>query len=95
MANHLPKCMGQYDFAAVAEFARQRFIEGVDTISLLSKARSEREKEEIILVSLLDIDDDIVKNIQLRCRYADQCDIEDCRKRMRCRLEQNFRRSDS
>ncbi len=95
MTNHIPKCMGQYDFAEVAKFARKRFNEGIDTVSLLAQASSDREKEEIILVSLLDIDDDRVTDIQLSCRYADQCDIADCRKRLRCKLEHELRNSGS
>lgn len=85
--------MGQYDFKEVAAFARKRFVEGIDTISLLMQARSEREKEQIILVSLLDVDGDEVTNLQLSCRYADQCDIKDCRRQLRCKLESDLRRS--
>lgn len=92
MANHKPKCMGQYDFAEVVRFARKRHIEGVGTIALLNQAKTDLEKEEIILVSLLDVDDDKVSHLELNCRYADQCDVQDCRKRLRCKLEQNFRR---
>lgn len=93
MNSHLPKCMGQYNFKEVAAFARKRFIEGIDTISLLMQAQSEREKEQIILVSLLDVDADEVEDLQLSCRYADQCDIKACRKRLRGQLESDLKRS--
>lgn len=84
--------MGLYNFQEVAAFARKRFVEGIDTISLLMQARSEREKEQIILVSLLDVDGDEVADLQLSCRYADQCDVKDCRKQLRWKLERDLKR---
>ncbi|NIP73951.1 MAG: hypothetical protein GWO16_13460 [Gammaproteobacteria bacterium] len=77
------ECLGHYDFDHIAAFAQKRFVEGYDTIALLQQARSEREREEIALVCMLDIEDDVVKDIQLRCRYADECKITDCRERLR------------
>ncbi|HJN53151.1 MAG: hypothetical protein QGI68_00590 [Pseudomonadales bacterium] len=91
MSNQLHKCMGQYDFKEVAAVARKRFVEGKDTISLLMQAKSEREKEQIMLVSLLDVDVDEVTDVQLSCRYADECDIKACRKRLRTKLESDLR----
>jgi hypothetical protein len=79
MASHNPDCLGHYDFERICLFARKRFIEGCNTIDLLQQAATDREKEEIALVSMLDIDDDVIKNLRLSCRYAVQCKVTDCR----------------
>ncbi len=76
-------CRGQYDFEHIVEFARKRFIEGQDTVSLLKGARTEREKEEIILIALLDVEDSQVRDLTLNCRYANECAVCDCRQRLK------------
>ena len=48
MACYNPGCMGNYDFDHIALFARKRFVEGYDTVTLLQQAESQCEKEEII-----------------------------------------------
>jgi len=78
-----PRCLGNYDFEHIAHYARKRFVEGLDTVALLQQARSQREKEEIALVCLLDVEEGIIKDLQLSCRHADACEVTDCRDRLR------------
>ena len=87
MACSTPGCLGNYDFDNIAFYARKRFIEGYDTITLLKQATSEREKEEIALVAMLDIEDDIVKDIGLCCRYAKECEVTICREKLKKMIE--------
>lgn len=75
--------MGKYDFDKIAFFAKKRFVEGCNTIELLEAAESEREKEEIALVSLLDIEDDEIQDLQLSCKHAGQCKVIDCRDKLK------------
>jgi hypothetical protein len=85
MKCHDSECMGNYDFDHIAYYAKKRFIDGDDTIALLAEllatAKTEREKEEIALVSSLELEDDKIKALQVRCRYAGQCktDLGQCR----------------
>ena len=58
MVCRVPGCLGDYDFDEIVGFARKRFLEGCDTVSLLQQAETQCEKEEIALVSLLSVDDD-------------------------------------
>ena len=90
MSYRNPDCMGDYDFESIVRFARKRFIDGCDTVSLLEQAGSEREKEEIVLVSLLDIEDDEIRNLELSCRYARQCSVLDCRERLKKMIQKDF-----
>lgn len=90
MAYHNRGCLGSYDFDHIVEYARKRFIDGIDTVSLMNQARSETEKEEIALVCLLSVDDDIVKEIQLHCRHADSCTLTNCRGLLREMIEKEL-----
>ncbi len=83
MTNHRIGCFGHYDFSHIAHFAKKRFIDGESTIQLLQQARSDTEREEIALVCMLDIADDLVLDVQLECRYADDCQQTNCREKLR------------
>jgi len=91
----IPGCMGEYDFDHIAEYARKRFIEGYDTVTLMQQASSQLEKEEIALVCLLDVEDDMIKGIKLDCRYDGQCPITNCRNRLRKMIEVELERGRS
>lgn len=84
---HIPGCLGDYDFEHIALFAKRRFVDGCNTVALLQQARSEREREEIALVSLLDVDNEAVRELHLSCKYNGQCRIMDCRERLRAMIE--------
>lgn len=83
MHSHNSECMGNYNFDHIAYFTKRRFIDGRDTIALLAEllaaAKTEREKEEIALVCTLDLEDDKISELQVRCRYAGQCKTNDGR----------------
>ncbi|MGB5605675.1 MAG: hypothetical protein WBN51_04095 [Gammaproteobacteria bacterium] len=83
MACHNPGCLGEYDFDQIAFFARKRFIEGCQTVTLLEQARSQREKEEIALVCMLDIADDQVRDLQLSCQHSEHCKVTTCRSQLK------------
>jgi len=85
-----PRCMGNYDFEHIAHFARKRFVEGFDTVSLLQQASSQREKEEIALVCMLDVEEDVIRDLKLSCRHAGDCDVTDCRDRLRDLIERDL-----
>ena len=82
--------MGHYDFEHIAHYARKRFVEGCDTVALLQQARSQREKEEIALVCMLDVDENVIRDLKLSCRHADACEVTDCRDRLRELIERDL-----
>ncbi len=88
-------CLGGYDFEHIVAFARKRFIEGIDTIALMEQAQSEREKEEIALVAMLDLDDSTVRDLQLFCCHADRCKNTNCRSLLRRMIEEDIAASDT
>ena len=90
MVRRVPGCMGHFDFEKIAEFARKRFVEGIDTVSLMSQAESQQEKEEIALVSLLDVDNHQIRDLRLSCPYDRKCRIMSCRKRLRKMIARNL-----
>jgi len=85
-----PRCLGNYDFDQIAYFAKKRFVEGFNTVALLEQAGSEREKEEIALVCLLDVEDDKIRDLQLCCRHADHCKVTDCRVKLKKMIEEEL-----
>ena len=87
MPSNKTECLGDYSFEKIAFYARKRFIEGCNTIELMEAASSDREREQIALVSLLDVKDDEVRDLRLSCRYAGQCKVTDCRDRLKRLLE--------
>jgi len=94
MASYSPGCFGNYDFDRIAYFAKKRFVEGNSTISLLNQASSKTEREEIALVCMLDVDDEIVLDVKLDCRYADDCKVTNCRDKLRKLIETELNASD-
>ena len=83
MACQNPGCMGNYNFDNIVFYAKKRFIEGWKTIDLLKAAKSECEKEEIALVSLLDIEDNEIQDLQLSCKLSKSCKTIDCRAKLK------------
>jgi len=90
MLCHNPRCLGNYDFDHIAFFARKRFVEGCNTVTLLEQAESECEKEEIALVCLLDVEDDKIRDLQLCCRHANRCKVTDCRVKLKKMIEEEL-----
>ncbi len=90
MVCHKPGCIGNYDFERIAFYAKRRFIDGCDTVSLLAQARSEREREEICLIALLSIGDLEVSDLELTCRHADKCKVLDCREKLKQLVERDL-----
>lgn len=89
-SQHIPRCMGNYDFDKIAYFAKKRFIDGCNTVDLLGAAETQREKEEIALVSLLHIAKNEIEDLQLSCKYAGKCQVMDCRDRLIIMLEKEI-----
>ncbi len=75
MAYNVPGCLGNYNFANIALYARKRFIEGYNTIDSMRNARTHREKEEIALVAMLDLSDKTVTDLKLDCLHAGICKV--------------------
>ncbi len=86
MADRISQCMGQYDFDRIARYARKRFVEGIDTITLLGDANSVVEREEIVLVSLLDVDGAEITALEISCSHASSCAVTDCHERLRQKI---------
>lgn len=86
-----PRCMGNYNFDHISFFAKKRFIEGCNTIELMKAAKTEKEKEEIALVSLLDIEDGQIQDLHLCCKHTGRCKAIDCRNKLIKMIEKELR----
>jgi hypothetical protein len=81
-------CIRQIEFDRIAYFARKRYIEGVSTIVLLCAAESESEKTMIVLASLLDLEDDKIRELKPYCSHQCQRLMFDLRDRLKSMIEQ-------
>ena len=86
-----PACIANYNFDHIAQFAIKRFVEGSSTLSLLQQAKTEREKQEIAVVSLLDVEANTAKNLRLSCQHKNQCEALDCRDRLKRLIDENLK----
>jgi len=78
-----PGCIREYDFDRVAYYARKRYVEGISTIVLLCAAKSENEKVLIVLASLVDLDDDNIRQLKPYCSNDCQRLMFDLRDRLK------------
>jgi len=92
MACYVTGCLGNYNFDHIAHFARKRFIEGCNTIDLMRNARTYREKEEIALVAMLDLNDNMVTELKLDCKHAGPCKVTNCRNLLRKMIQDDLAR---
>ena len=83
-----PGCIRKYDFDHIASYARKRYVEGISTIVLLCDAKTECEKTLIVLASLLDLDDDSIRELKPFCSGKCQRLMFDLRDRLKLMLEQ-------
>ncbi len=70
-----PGCIDNFDLDHIVFFAKKRYLEGYDTVTLLAQAGSEQEKKEIALVCLLDVEDEQLQSLQMSCCDESQCKI--------------------
>jgi hypothetical protein len=56
----------------------------------MEQAKTQREKEEVALVCLLDVKENVIRDLQLGCRHSDTCEVTDCRDRLRGMIEREL-----
>jgi hypothetical protein len=95
VACYVPGCLGNYNLANIALFARKRFIEGCSTIDLMRNARTNREKEEIALVAMLDLNDKTVTDMRLDCKHAGTCKVTNCRNLLKKMIKEGLVQKDN
>ena len=83
-----PGCLRQYDFEHIAFYARKRYVEGISTIVLMCNAKTESEKTLIVLASLLDLEDENIRELKPFCSRKCQRMMFDLRDRLRLMIEQ-------
>lgn len=73
MAFYKLGCIGRYDFDRITDFAKQRFVEGTPLAVLECSARSAREKEEVKIVTNVEVTPMTIRNVNFACKHADNC----------------------
>ncbi len=83
----VPMCAGNYNFGQISRYTVKRFIDGENTYKLIGNAKSQRQKDEIVLVSLLDVENYKVRDIRICCRHYLKCEKFDCEAHLRDLIE--------
>lgn len=80
------RCFCKYQVGDLEEIGRRKLIANVPTVELMKSASSDREKDLICVISMLDVDEAIA-DIMIREHMADAaCDVLACRESLKRRL---------
>jgi hypothetical protein len=80
-------CFSKYSLDRLVRYAKKRFIEGIQTVDLLKTANSEIEKEEIMLIAFLDVEDKEIHDLLLGCTEDDSRLLLNCREILKSLIE--------
>ncbi len=80
------RCFCKYDADELKEVAYKKIIQKVPTLELLGSAKSQREKELISVVAMLDLDDNVAEIMIREKMSAESCDVLGCREGLKQRL---------
>jgi len=80
--------MRKYDYDHIAVYARKRYVEGISTIVLLCNAKTDCEKTLIALASLLDLDDEKIRELRPYCSRECQQLMFELRDRLKLMIKQ-------
>jgi len=84
-------CLRQCSYEQLAYYARKRYVDGIGTIELLRNARSDEDKSLIALASMLDLDDDRIRELKPYCSRECQSLMFEMRDRLRAMVEDSLR----
>lgn len=85
------KCFCKYDVHELLEIARKKRIHGIPTVHLINQAASDREKELICVVALLDLNDVVVEIMINEHMSSESCDVLACRQGLRRKLDETLK----
>lgn len=76
-------CFCEYDLDDLIDVGYKRYVKNIPTVELMEKAISEKEKDEICLISMLDIDEDNLAEVMGDLIVDEKCHILSCRRLLR------------
>ena len=83
-------CFCEYDIDELIHVGHKRYVENIPTVELMKNALSEKEKDEICVISMLDVDDDKLEKLR-GDRVVDQkCNVISCRRLLRKQIKRKL-----
>ena len=73
-------CFCDYDIDELIEVARKRYVDKVPTVDLMQRSGSPKEKDEVCIVSMLDVDDEKLAELVKKSLIDEKCDVISCRR---------------
>ncbi len=83
-------CFCDYDMDELVAVARKRFVEKVPTVDLMESSQSLKEKDEICIVSLLDVDDEKLEALMKESLIDEKCDVISCRRLLKKQISRKL-----
>ena len=76
-------CFCEYDIDELIDLGYRRYVKNIPTVELMNEAISEKEKDEVCVISMLDIDDDKLEEVMGDMTADKKCNIISCRRLLR------------
>ncbi len=80
-------CFCKYGDNELAAIARKKFVDQRSTMDLMESAKSEREMDEVAVISLFDVEDVALSELMKEKLEDDRCSVVSCRKMLKRQIE--------
>jgi len=83
-------CFCNYDLDELIELGYKKYVKNIPTVELMKEATSEKEKDEICVISMLDVDDDKLEEVMSDMLEDEKCNVLSCRKLLRRQIRKKL-----
>jgi len=80
-------CFCRYRVDELAALAKTKFIEHHSTIEMMENAGSDKERAEVAIISLFDVDDAILREVMEGKLEDEDCNVVSCRRMLKRQIE--------
>lgn len=80
------KCFCKYDADELRDIGYKKFVQKIPTVELLKKAGTDRERELVSVVAMLDLGGEVAEIMIREKRSAVSCDVPNCRDTLKRKL---------
>lgn len=80
-------CFCRYRVDELAAFAKTKFIEHRSTIDMMENAGSDKERAEVAIISLFDVDDATLREVMEGKLEDVDCNVVSCRRMLKRQIE--------
>ena len=83
-------CFCKYDIDELIHIGRKKYLEKIPTVELMKEATSRKEKDEVCVISMLDIDDEKLEEVMANKVTDKKCNVISCRQMLREQIKKKL-----